>query len=251
MKKNTLKILFIGLGCFMIAIIIGLAIITRNSPSIKDITDLPFIDEYQIDTSSSINYDLALDNVEAIENYGNYDIVIEQVDNNFGIKVMGDATATSNFIAEVSNKELILNTKSQNRGLAGKCSVEVRVPKCEEIKNYGISSIQFSITDPSLELEIENNGVGSINLTNTTAKEIDIENNGVGAINATNTNAQRVEIENEGVGAIAMANLNCDEIKISNNGTGKIALMGSCKKIVSSKNKGVGTIDISGLKVEE
>ena len=94
--------------------------------------------------------------------------------------------------------------------------------------------------------EIDNEGVGNVNVKNLLANKIEITNEGVGNVRIDNMQSDHVDIDNEGVGNVQIALFKGGHLDIDNEGVGKVDAHVDCQSVKATL-EGVGNIKLSGV----
>lgn len=147
----------------------------------------------------------------------------------------------------VSGNSLALNFDNKNNHFfswneGSSIQVKVYSHSLNVIEQNGIGSIDSRNEISSENLEINNDGIGSMTL-NVKANTLSIANSGVGSIEIKG-DAQQATISNDGTGSIEAFNLNTKTAIVTNDGVGSVEINAS--DTLNMSNDGVGSITYSG-----
>lgn len=180
---------------------------------------------------------------DEIEIKGVADVVFSQ-SKDIEIEVEGPETYLPYVMIESHKGVLEINTRRIGNKRAGRrLQVRISGPELKRIVNRGVGHFKTNSGLKQEYLQIENYGVGSMNLQNIECDRLDVNTKGVGDLRL--SGKVRVACyKASGVGDIKAEGLKAEQVSLIHSGVGDVAFYGDM--IVDLTSKGIGEIKYYG-----
>lgn len=227
MKKQTNKILFIGVAIILVGVLVLEVVSLKRSDNIQD----------EDSEGKIVTEERDLPPFSKIVNEAFFDIKYVQSEKS-QVVVTADESEIKFIETDVYDGELEIYSSKTN--LDTKYDIIIYSPNCSEIKNEGVGMITCDSISSS-KLKVENEGVGNIDIKKISGSKLNVENDGVGSINLESIAVDFVYVENNGLGNITLSG-KTNSLILSNEGVGRIDAYNVESSTTSINNNGSGTI---------
>lgn len=160
------------------------------------------------------------------------------------IEAKGPEHIISLIDASVKEGELYVTfTKDIRMKNGEKVALTIYTPTLSRICQDGVGSIKCDGSFDTPKMDITNNGVGSVKLSDLRCELLTVSSNGVGGIDLSGTTRKAI-YNSDGVGSIDAYDMHSEATEVSLNGVGSIHCHASQR--IDARNSGVGSIRYDG-----